>query len=155
MDQCLPALTKQKCTFTGPLPTSAQRQQHMQHSPSTSSRFDRIDPSRDVATTSYNPFCRAAIDKIISTTLPKVAFNRPPTVSPNRTARSSVTSPSSSARGTSARKFCRGQTSHLLQSCTTCFHCNLMCSVALRHSNLDYNTMPYITAGSLPIPTTH
>ena len=41
-----------------------------------------------------------------STTLPNVAFSRPPIVSPNRTARSSVTSPRNSARGMSARKFC-------------------------------------------------
>lgn len=64
-------------------------------------------PSNDAATTVYSPCCSAAMLRIISTTLPNVALSRPPTVSPNRTARSSVTSPSSSAKGMSARKFCR------------------------------------------------
>lgn len=41
-----------------------------------------------------------------STTLPNVAFSRPPMMSPNRTARSSVTSPRNSASGMRARKFC-------------------------------------------------
>ena len=43
-----------------------------------------------------------------STTLPKVALSRPPMACPNRTARSSVTSPRISAMGMRARKFCSG-----------------------------------------------
>ena len=62
-------------------------------------------PSKLVATTVYKPFCSAASASIISTTLPNVALSRPPTVSPKRTARSSVTSPSTSASGSSAPKF--------------------------------------------------
>jgi hypothetical protein len=44
----------------------------------------------EVATTQKRSFFRAATDKIISTTLPNVAFNSLPMMSPKRTARSSV-----------------------------------------------------------------
>lgn len=51
--------------------------------PSTNSKFERMDPISEVATTVYSPRCSAAMDRIISTTFPNVAFNRPPIVSPN------------------------------------------------------------------------
>lgn len=138
----------------GALPRAKGRwQQASTHSPSTSSRFERIEPISEVATTVYSPRCSAAMLRILrasgparrkeqpcvcppasplhaaccprlppqlpqptetpppqpahsSTTLPKVALSSPPTVSPKRTARSSVTSPKNSASGMSARKFC-------------------------------------------------
>lgn len=67
-------------------------------------------PMSDMATTVYRPLLRAASDSTSSTTLPKVAFSSPPTVSPNRTARSSVTSPKINAKGTRATKFCDTET---------------------------------------------
>lgn len=68
-----------------------------------------MEPMSDIETTVKRFFCRAAADRISSTTLPKVALSSPPMVSPNRRARSSVTSPSTSARGTNDRKFCVAQ----------------------------------------------
>ena len=65
-------------------------------------------PMSEVATTVYRPFSRAAMLRMTSTTLPNVAFSRPPTASPKRSARSSVMSPRMSARGTRARKFWGG-----------------------------------------------
>lgn len=58
----------------------------------TSKRFDKTEPIMEAATTLFNPLNNAANPKIISTALPKVAFSNPPIASPNRTARSSVTS---------------------------------------------------------------
>ena len=75
--------------------------------PSTSNRLERMDPTRDEATTVYSPFVRATMDRISSTTFPKVAFSKPPTVGPKRTARSSVISPRMSASGISPMMFCR------------------------------------------------
>jgi len=80
---------------------------HQVSIPSTSSRLDRIDPTREEATTVYSPFVRATMDRISSTTFPKVAFSNPPTVGPKRTARSSVISPRMSASGISPTMFCR------------------------------------------------
>ena len=65
-----------------------------------------MEPIKDMATTVYRPLERAAKLSTSSTTLPKVALSRPPTMSPKRTARSSVTSPRMRARGTSEMKFC-------------------------------------------------
>ena len=70
-----------------------------------------MDPISDMATTVYRPLVRAATDRMSSTTLPKVAFSRPPMTSPKRVARSSVTSPKTSAKGISATKFCRQEPS--------------------------------------------
>lgn len=42
-----------------------------------------MEPTSDMATTVYSPRLRAAMARIISTTLPKVAFSSPPIVSPN------------------------------------------------------------------------
>lgn len=49
-----------------------------------------MEPMREVATTVYSPFWRAAMDRIISTTLPNVAFSSPPMVSPNLSGRARV-----------------------------------------------------------------
>ncbi len=68
--------------------THNNTQQHLV--PSTRSRFDRIDPINDMATTLYKPLFSAAIDNNNSTTLPKVALHKPPTMSPKRNAKSSV-----------------------------------------------------------------
>ena len=65
-----------------------------------------MEPIKDMATTVYRPLERAAKLSTSSTTLPNVALSRPPTMSPKRTARSSVTSPRMRARGTSEMKFC-------------------------------------------------
>ena len=74
--------------------------------PRTSSRLERMDPSREVDTTTSSPLLRAVTARMISTTFPNVAFTRPPISSPVLSAMSSVTSPSSSASGTIARRFC-------------------------------------------------
>lgn len=67
-----------------------------------------MDPTREEATTVYSPLVRATMDRMSSTTFPKVALSRPPTVGPNRTARSSVISPRISAKGISPMMFCSG-----------------------------------------------
>ena len=73
-------------------------------SPRTRRRLDRMEPAREEAMTMYSPLFSAATERMSSTTFPKVAFSRPPTVDPNRTAKSSVTSPKSNAKGTKAQK---------------------------------------------------
>lgn len=77
-----------------------------QNPPSTNSKLDRIEPMREAATTVYRPLVNATMERISSTTLPKVAFSSPPTVGPKRTAKSSVISPRMSAKGTSPMIFC-------------------------------------------------
>lgn len=73
--------------------------------PVTRSRLERTLPTSVMETMVKRPFRSAWMDRMISTTLPKVALRRPPTMSPKRDARSSVTSPSRRARGMMARKF--------------------------------------------------
>ena len=67
--------------------------------PSTSSRFDRIEPSRLTCTMRSMPPKSATSDTISSVTLPKVAFRRPPTVSDVCIASCSVTKLTRSAMG--------------------------------------------------------
>src|SRR5262249_16972498 len=67
--------------------------------PATRSRFPRIEPVTDAFTTAFSPLVSAMTARISSAALPNVAFNRPPHVGPRRTARLSVASPISSARG--------------------------------------------------------
>lgn len=92
------------------------------HMPMTRSRLDKIDPSMDDLTTSIWLFCkaimltwscvslyfaltdRASVLTINSTALPKVAFRRPPSVSPSLTEISSVAKESMAARGIIAKK---------------------------------------------------
>ena len=62
--------------------------------------------TRDSRTTENRPLLSAASDRMSSTTFPNVALSKPPTVSPKRSAKSSVTSPSIRAKGTRAKKFC-------------------------------------------------
>ena len=56
-------------------------------------------------TTSHTEI-HTAMDRISSTLLPKVTLSSAPMAVPKRRARSSVTSPSISASGTSASRFC-------------------------------------------------
>mmetsp|Transcript_25567 Transcript_25567/g.58113 ORF Transcript_25567/g.58113 Transcript_25567/m.58113 type:complete len:217 (-) Transcript_25567:92-742(-) len=75
------------------------------HIPITSSKLLRMLPSRLPCTTSTRPSLNANTDRIISTAFPKVAFRRPPSVSPTAPASSSVAPPSIPARGRMATKF--------------------------------------------------
>mmetsp|Transcript_33166 Transcript_33166/g.76627 ORF Transcript_33166/g.76627 Transcript_33166/m.76627 type:complete len:264 (-) Transcript_33166:27-818(-) len=77
------------------------------HMPRTSRRFDTMLPTKLPFTTSVRPSRSAKMAMIISTALPKVAFNRPPKVGPTEHASCSVASPSSLARGTIAKKLRR------------------------------------------------
>ena len=77
--------------------------------PRTRRRFERTEPRLERPATwlsSLVPLVRATQEMMSSTTLPKVAFTRPPTTSPHRSARSSVTSPRIRARGMMPTKFC-------------------------------------------------
>lgn len=68
-----------------------------------------MDPRLERPATSFSArlfFVSATHDRMSSTTLPKVALTRPPMTSPERSARSSVTSPRMSARGMIPKKFC-------------------------------------------------
>lgn len=69
------------------------------HLPATSNRFDNMDPSSDVSTTTNKSFRTACTAKIISTKFPNVAFSRPPHTVPNLSAKISVIFPNSNARG--------------------------------------------------------
>mmetsp|Transcript_151890 Transcript_151890/g.279394 ORF Transcript_151890/g.279394 Transcript_151890/m.279394 type:complete len:205 (+) Transcript_151890:625-1239(+) len=72
--------------------------------PRTRSKLDRMDPRRLPCTTRMRPARTACTHMIISTALPKVAFNKPPISWPVCAARTSVDAPRMLARGTMARK---------------------------------------------------
>ena len=74
--------------------------------PNTRSRLESTEPTRLAATTSLRPRWSAETDRISSTLLPKVTLSSAPMAVPKRAARSSVTSPSISASGMRARRFC-------------------------------------------------
>mmetsp|Transcript_98166 Transcript_98166/g.249076 ORF Transcript_98166/g.249076 Transcript_98166/m.249076 type:complete len:277 (+) Transcript_98166:593-1423(+) len=85
------------------LPTIPPKKKDM---PSTSKRFDNTEPRSVALTTSMRPARRVCTIMTISTALPKEAFNKPASMSFFRpAASSSVASPRSFARGTSAKKF--------------------------------------------------
>mmetsp|Transcript_34638 Transcript_34638/g.78316 ORF Transcript_34638/g.78316 Transcript_34638/m.78316 type:complete len:225 (+) Transcript_34638:929-1603(+) len=72
--------------------------------PRTSRRFERMDPRRLFLTISSRPALMALMVMIISTALPNVALRSPPVVSLRFSARCSVASPRSLARGTRPKK---------------------------------------------------
>mmetsp|Transcript_17888 Transcript_17888/g.51494 ORF Transcript_17888/g.51494 Transcript_17888/m.51494 type:complete len:264 (-) Transcript_17888:117-908(-) len=78
----------------------ATRKQH----PVTNNRFISIAPSREDCTTFTSPARMAVTDKMISTMLPKVLFNKTPAVRPTMPSRLSVASLMSHESGTIAPK---------------------------------------------------
>ena len=71
--------------------------------PSTSNKFDKIEPNNDSWTIRINPLFKAKIDIISSVAFPKVAFNRPPTAN---------------------FKFTTYQKLYIISIFSTCFFCN-------------------------------
>jgi len=69
-----PVALKLDCLLTKPAPMKAI--------PNTSSKFESTEPIKDCCTTPTKFALIALMVTIISTALPKVAFNRPPTICP-------------------------------------------------------------------------
>lgn len=105
-EQLVWAVTVAKLCSMGRLSRSRMFQMppSKKHMPSTSSRFDRMDPNMDDCTTSIWPWRSATMLTISSTALPKVALSRPPMESPRRTEISSVAKDNTAASGMMAKK---------------------------------------------------